>query len=81
MANALQETNDAKEMLDTWKNSYMEIRKEIEENGKGKRWEFDKKKLFGTSDYISSVCKDLNEVAMVSLFARVFSQSIGTIFL
>lgn len=52
-------------MLEMWKHSYMEIRKEIEENGKGKRWEFDKKKLFGESDYIASVCKDLNEVATV----------------
>lgn len=45
----------------------MTIRKEIEENGKGKRWEFDKRKLFGESDYIASVCKNLHEVATVSL--------------
>lgn len=52
-------------MLETWKSSYNETRHKIEVAGKGKRWEFDKKRLFMETDYIASVCKDLNKVAAV----------------
>lgn len=52
-------------MLETWKSSYMLTRQQIEESGKGQRWEFDKNLLFAASDYMALVCKDLHEIGMV----------------
>lgn len=59
------ETHDAREMLIEFKNCYLETREKIEQSGKSQRWEFDRKKLFGESDYIALVCKDLATVAEV----------------
>lgn len=66
VSDVLMYTIQAKEMLETWKNSYMETRQKIEDSGKGQRWEFDKRKLFTASDYMALVCKDLNDVAKVT---------------
>lgn len=70
----MQITKDAEEMLEMWKTAYMDTRHKIEVSGKGQRWEFDKQKLFAESDYVASVCKNLNEVAavMVICFSHCF---------
>lgn len=65
MLAVIQITKDAEEMLEMWKTAYMDTRHKIEVSGKGQRWEFDKQKLFAESDYVASVCKNLNEVATV----------------
>lgn len=65
MISVLQETKDAKDMLEMWKKAYMDTRQKIEISGKGQRWEFDKKRLFAETDYIASVCRDLNDVGTV----------------
>lgn len=59
------ETHEARNMLLEFKNSYLETREKIEQSGKSQRWEFDRKKLFGESDYIALVCKDLATVGEV----------------
>lgn len=59
------ESVDARLMLERWKTVYMEVREKIEITGKAARWEFDKKKLFGATDYIASVCKDIFEIVNV----------------
>ncbi|KAF3695797.1 Dynein heavy chain 10, axonemal Axonemal beta dynein heavy chain 10 Ciliary dynein heavy chain 10 [Channa argus] len=53
---------DAKQILDQWKSCYYLVRAEIEESGKGPRWEFDSKRLFERTDYMASVCQDLYNV-------------------
>lgn len=67
------ETHDAREMLIEFKNCYLETREKIEQSGKSQRWEFDRKKLFGESDYIALVCKDLATVAEVILLNLIIS--------
>lgn len=57
---------ETREMLKTWKECYLDTREKIEMSGKTNRWEFDKKKLFGESDYIILVCKDIENIADVS---------------
>ena len=52
-------------MLDLWKESYFDVREKIETSGRDSRWEFDRKKLFETTDYMSNICKDLHYVAQV----------------
>lgn len=58
---------DAKRVLDQWKTSYFEMRAEIEESGSYSRWEFDRRKLFERTDYMASICQDLNHVLQVSV--------------
>lgn len=51
--------------LETWKTSYLDVRKKIEQSGRDTRWEFDQKKLFERSNYIAQVCSDIYNVAQV----------------
>ncbi|KAJ8924399.1 hypothetical protein NQ315_007195, partial [Exocentrus adspersus] len=73
-------TSDAQTMLELWKQTYMETRQKIEESGKGDRWEFDRRRLFGGSDYMAIVCKDLLEVATVIYhFKNIFGAELRAI--
>ena len=56
---------DAKKCLECWKVSYLDVRAKIEENERDARWEFDKIKLFGVTDYMANICKDIYDVAQV----------------
>ena len=56
---------DAKKCLECWKASYLDVRAKIEENERDARWEFDKIKLFGVTDYMANICKDIYDVAQV----------------
>ena len=57
-------------MLETWKKAYYATRLKIEESGKEQRWEFDKKKLFGKTDYIADIASELYNIAKVSFYIR-----------
>ncbi len=43
---------EAKEVLERWKEIYFEIREKIEQSESDDRWEFDKKRLFDQTDCI-----------------------------
>lgn len=58
-------SSEGRKCLDMWKQSYLEVRKKIEQSGRDTRWEFDRKKLFERSSYISQVCSDIHDVAQV----------------
>ena len=60
-----QKTSEAKRTLETWKESYFDVRAKIEASGRDARWEFDRKRLFERTDYMASICEDLHEVATV----------------
>lgn len=75
-------TSEAKKMLQVWKESYFEVRAKIEQSGRDQRWEFDRKKLFERTDYMSSICQDLHNVAQVSIPLRlIFSIQKGHLLL
>lgn len=57
--------SEARRMLDTWKQAYLDVRKKIEQSGRDARWEFDRKKLFERSDHITQVCGDIHDVVQV----------------
>ena len=42
------------------------MRKKIEQSGRDARWEFDRKKLFERTEYVSQICSDIYNVAQVS---------------
>jgi len=56
---------EAKLVLDTWYNTYMDERQKIEEQGTDHRWQFDRKRLFEQTNYMAKVCSDLLEVTTV----------------
>lgn len=55
---------EAKTVLDAWHNTYMDVRQKIEESGSDHRWQFDRKRLFEQTNYMSKVCSDLVEVRL-----------------
>ena len=57
--------DDAKQMMDLWKSSYLGMRARIEAAGCDARWEFDRKKLFENTECIAAVCQDIANVAQV----------------
>ncbi len=63
-----------------WKQSYLDVRKRIEQSGRDARWEFDRKILFERSDHIAQVCSDIFLVAKVKLLIKKFNFSIYNIF-
>ncbi|XP_014674920.1 PREDICTED: dynein heavy chain 10, axonemal-like [Priapulus caudatus] len=63
--NVKQKTSDAKQCLELWSRCYHETRAKIEASGRDARWEFDKKRLFEKTDYMSKICDDLFNIAQV----------------
>ena len=61
-------THEARRMLELWRDSYFEVRAKIEASGRDSRWEFDRKKLFERTDYMSAICQDLYDVAQVRVW-------------
>ncbi|CAB1437042.1 unnamed protein product [Pleuronectes platessa] len=71
---------DAKQVLDRWKSTYFEVRAEIEESGRDPRWEFDRKRLFERTDYMASICQDLNNVLQVlEEFYNIFGPELKSV--
>ena len=59
---ARQLVQQAKDVLECWNSEYFVMRKKIEDSGSDHRWEFDRKLLFGETDYMSEICSNLLEV-------------------
>lgn len=72
---AIQKLHDAKQVLEQWKTSYLEMRAEIEETGSYSRWEFDRRRLFERTDYMALICQDLCHVLQVKLHACLWIKS------
>uniref|UniRef100_A0A336KIK9 CSON011062 protein n=1 Tax=Culicoides sonorensis TaxID=179676 RepID=A0A336KIK9_CULSO len=68
------------ELLDCWKQSYINTRAQIENSGVGSRWEFDKGKIFGELDHIARICRDIAKIASTFiLFETVFNNNLRSI--
>ncbi|PRP82215.1 dynein-1-alpha heavy chain, flagellar inner arm I1 complex, partial [Planoprotostelium fungivorum] len=55
----------ARDVLEKWKETYFEVREKIEQSGSDDRWEFDRKKMFDQTDYMAERCADLMDVSAV----------------
>jgi len=56
---------EAKSTLEQWKKCYFTVRAQIEASGREQHWEFDRKRLFEKTDYMTSVCQDLYDILQV----------------
>eukprot|EP01036_Dinobryon_divergens_P017156 gene17156-23290_t len=59
---AKQLIQEARDVLAQWREQYFRMRKRIEDSGSDHRWEFDRKALFGRTDYMAEVCDNLLEI-------------------
>ena len=59
---ATQLIREAKDVLEQWSENYFRMRKRIEDSGSDHRWEFDRKLLFGKTDYMAEVCSHFLEI-------------------
>ncbi|KAK9825454.1 hypothetical protein WJX81_002895 [Elliptochloris bilobata] len=60
----------AKEVLDTWHTTYMQVRDNIEATGRDARWEFSKAALFERTQHMAEVCACL--AGMVETVAGLY---------
>jgi dynein heavy chain len=63
---------ESKDVLSLWGENYFRMRKRIEDSGSDHRWEFDRKALFGKTDYMIGVCNDIVEVIDAIEYFRIF---------
>ncbi|XP_067084612.1 dynein axonemal heavy chain 10 [Osmerus mordax] len=71
---------DGRRVLDQWKACYFEVRAKIEISGRDPRWEFDRKKLFEKTDYMSSICQDLYSVLQIlEEFYNIFGSELKAV--
>ncbi|KFG65744.1 dynein heavy chain family protein, partial [Toxoplasma gondii RUB] len=71
---------EAKICLDKWQELYMDVRKKIEESECDRRWEFDRRKLFSRTEYMSKVCTYLREVVeVINQFQRFLGPELKTV--
>lgn len=54
--------SDARDILSSWSDTYYRMRKRIEDSGSDHRWEFDRKALFGRTDYMCEICSNILEI-------------------
>ncbi|NXL55646.1 DYH10 protein, partial [Chordeiles acutipennis] len=64
-AAAKKKITEAKSTLEQWKKCYFAVRAQIEASEREQHWEFDQKRLFEKTDYMTSVCQDLYDVLQV----------------
>lgn len=73
-------SNYCAELLDRWKQCYIDTRAHIENSGVGSRWEFDKTKIFGELDHIARICRDVAKIASTFiLYETVFNNNLRSI--
>ena len=63
---------ESRDIMISWSDNYFRMRKRIEDSGSDHRWEFDRKTLFGKTDYISDICSNILEILEALDRFRVF---------
>ena len=73
-------TAEAKQMLQQWESSYMEVRAKIEASGRDQRWEFNKNDLFKDTKHMAEICQNLYDVAQViEEFKNIFGPELEAV--
>uniref|UniRef100_A0A8C3GNJ8 Dynein axonemal heavy chain 10 n=1 Tax=Cairina moschata TaxID=8855 RepID=A0A8C3GNJ8_CAIMO len=71
---------EGKSTLEQWKKSYLAVRAQIEATGREQHWEFDRKRLFGKTDYMASICQDLYDILqVVEEFYNIFGSELKAV--
>lgn len=72
---------EARRILESWRQTYMDVRAKIEEGRSGqKRWEFDRIRLFERTDYMAGICANLEEaLIIIDQFKRFLGPQITSV--
>ncbi|KAM6051570.1 dynein axonemal heavy chain 10-like [Theristicus caerulescens] len=71
---------EAKSTLEQWKKCYFAVRAQIEASGREQHWEFDRKRLFEKTDYMTSVCQDLYDILqIIEEFYNIFGPELKAV--
>ncbi|NXN18460.1 DYH10 protein, partial [Indicator maculatus] len=72
---------EAKSTLEQWKKCYFAVRAQIEASGREQHWEFDRKRLFEKTDYMTGVCQDLYNILQVIIgeFYNAFGRELKVV--
>ncbi|NXA30108.1 DYH10 protein, partial [Ibidorhyncha struthersii] len=72
---------EAKSTLEQWKKCYFAVRAQIEASGREQYWEFDRKRLFEKTDYMTSICQDLYDMLQVIIeeFCNIFGPELKAV--
>ncbi|XP_054248884.1 dynein axonemal heavy chain 10 [Indicator indicator] len=71
---------EAKSTLEQWKKCYFAVRAQIEASGREQHWEFDRKRLFEKTDYMTGVCQDLyNILQIIGEFYNAFGRELKVV--
>ncbi|XP_040439457.1 dynein heavy chain 10, axonemal [Falco naumanni] len=71
---------EAKSTLEQWKKCYFAVCAQIEASGREQHWEFDQKRLFEKTDYMTSVCQDLYDILQViEEFCNIFGPELKAV--
>lgn len=62
---ALKKIEEGRNVLEKWKETYFATRDKIDTSGGHGRWDFDRKRLFEKTSYMSDRCNDIREVVQV----------------
>ena len=72
MTNIIAKFTESQNLMESFKATYMKTREKIEQSGRDLRWEFDRKILFGQTDYIAQRLHDFEAIAETIDTFRVF---------
>ncbi|NXK07793.1 DYH10 protein, partial [Herpetotheres cachinnans] len=80
-AAAKKKTAEAKSTLEQWKKCYFAVHAQIEASGREQHWEFDQKRLFEKTDYMTSICQDLYDILQVVIeeFCNIFGPELKAV--
>ncbi|NXJ42346.1 DYH10 protein, partial [Ciconia maguari] len=71
---------EAKSTLEQWKKCYFAVCAQIEASGREQHWEFDRKRLFEKTDYMTSVCQDLYDILqIIEEFYNIFGPELKAV--
>jgi dynein heavy chain, axonemal len=72
MTTIIAKFTESRNLMESFKATYMKTREKIEQSGRDLRWEFDRKILFGQTDYIAQRLHDFEAIAETIDTFRVF---------
>eukprot|EP00048_Salpingoeca_helianthica_P012901 m.192885 g.192885 ORF g.192885 m.192885 type:complete len:4604 (+) comp15437_c5_seq116:137-13948(+) len=71
---------EAQAMLRAWETSYLEVRQKIEMSDRDERWEFDRTRLFDSTNYMAGFLQDLHDIAQVMQeFYNIFGDELKSV--
>lgn len=77
---AREKVTEGQQCLLKWKSSYTNVQEEINSSEREQHWNFDHRRLFETTDYMSDRCTDLLEVIdTVEYYTSVLSAQLKTV--